>query len=143
MNRPVHPDFQALLDHKSGKLIELYLDLRAFMLDINPEANELLYHTHALTSVYSLSEKLGHGYCHIPIYSEHLNLGFNRGAILPDPDGLLQGTGKWIRHIPVRESTDYRNDQVRQLVEAAIAVAREDLDGKSAPAGKTISKISN
>jgi len=141
MDRPVHPDFQALLDHKSGALIELYLDVRSFLLDIHPEANELLYHTHALTSVYSLSEKMSHGYCHVPIYSEHLNLGFNRGAILSDPDGLLQGTGKWIRHIPVREPSDYRTEKVRTLVEAAIAVAREDLEGKPAPSGKTISKI--
>ena len=142
MDRPVHPDFQTFLDHKSGSLIELYHDVRSFLLEIKPDANELLYHTHALTSVYSLSEKLGHAYCHIPIYSGHLNLGFNRGAILPDPDGVLQGTGKWIRHIPVRKPTDYRNNQVRHLVEAAIKVAQEDLEGKPAPPGKTISKIS-
>jgi hypothetical protein len=53
--RPIHPDFQRLLDEKSDALIALFTDLRAFVLDVHPGANELLYHTHALTAVFSPS----------------------------------------------------------------------------------------
>ncbi|MGB0178134.1 MAG: DUF1801 domain-containing protein, partial [Owenweeksia sp.] len=126
IDRPVHPDFLHFLKHKDEELISLYKDLREFLLEIDPEAHELLYHTHALTSVYSISPRLGDAYCMIPIYTSHLNLGFNKGTLLPDPNGLLKGTGKLIRHIPVNTKADFRKPEVVQLVKNALTLARED-----------------
>lgn len=141
MNKPIHPDFLSLLEYKSSEVIELFCDLRSFMLDMHPACNELLYHTHALTTVFSISEKLGDAYCMIPIYTDHLNLGFNKGTLLDDPHGLLQGTGTLIRHIPVRKSSDYRNPKVKRLVQAAIDLAIEDMAKPTKSTGQTISKI--
>ena len=141
MSRPIAPDFQYYLDFKSPELIELYTELRNFLFSISPDCNELLYHTHALTSVLTISEKLGDGFCHIPIYTNHLNLGFNKGALLSDPNGLLQGTGKLIRHIPIKETADFKNKKVEELILAALALSKEDRSGKEWPQGKTISKI--
>lgn len=43
---------------------------------------------------YSFTGKpLKDGFCHIVTYSTHVNLGFNRGALLPDPKGILVGKG--------------------------------------------------
>lgn len=137
----IHPHFQHFLDHKSKSLIDLYTDLRSYLLDINPDCVELLYHTHALTSVYSLSPKLSDGYCHIPIYSNHLNLGFNKGTLLDDPYGLLHGTGKWIRHIPIQEKSDYRNEKVKSLILEAINFTKNDMKGTPVQSGQIISKI--
>lgn len=139
--KPIHPDFLSLLEYKSGEVIDLFCDLRSFMLDMHPACNELLYHTHALTTVFSISEKLGDAYCMIPIYTDHLNLGFNKGTLLDDPHGLLQGTGTLIRHIPVRKSGDYRNAKVKRLVQAAIDLAIEDMTKPTKSTGQTISKI--
>ena len=108
-SKPIHPDFLFLLDFKDKKVIELFKDLRGFILEIYPESNELLYHTHALTTVFSISEKLSDAFCMLPIYSNHLNLGFNKGTLLNDPHKLLTGTGNLIRHIPVDTEKDYRN----------------------------------
>lgn len=140
-NRPIVPDFMELLKWKDDELIRLYSDLREFIFGLYPEANEMLYHTHALTSVYTLSDKLGDAYCMIPIYTVHLNLGFNKGALLPDPQGLLKGTGNLIRHIPVTRPEDYRNDVVAELVKEAIAVAKSDMAKPSKHFGATFSKI--
>lgn len=140
-NRPVHADFYNLLKHKDEALIDLYTDIRDFVLSLHPEANELLYHTHALTSVYSVSDKLGDAYCMIPIYTNHLNLGFNKGTLLLDPHKLLQGTGSLIRHIPVRSPEDYMNVAVEQLIRAAIELAVADMGKPSKVSGKVISKI--
>lgn len=139
--RPIHTDFLRLLERKDLALIDLYADLREFLLDLHPDANELLYHTHALTSVYSVTEKLGDAYCMIPIYTAHLNLGFNKGTLLKDPHKLLQGTGNLIRHIPVAKAGDYRNAKVKALVKEATAFAIADLDAPTNARGKTISKI--
>ncbi|KQB99816.1 DUF1801 domain-containing protein [Pedobacter sp. Hv1] len=139
--RPIHPDFQALLVQKEQEVIELFCDLRAFILDLYPDSNELIYHTHALTAVFSTSEKLGDAYCMIPIYTNHLNLGFNKGTLLADPHHLLAGTGNLIRHIPVKAESDYRNEKVKQLLQTAIDFAKKDMDKPSKTVGQTISKI--
>lgn len=139
--RPIHPDFQLFLDFKSKELIDLYVDLRAFLLELAPQSNELLYHTHALTSVHTVSERMGDGFCHIPIYKAHLNLGFNKGNLLDDTDSLLHGTGKLIRHIPITQKSDYRNDKVISLVKKAIKFAEDDMDKPTKKAGESISKI--
>jgi len=139
--RPIHPDFLYLLEFKQPELIELFIDLREFVLDIYPDSNELLYHTHALTAVFSISEKLGDAFCMLPIYTNHVNLGFTKGTLLPDPHKLLKGTGNLIRHIPIAGPDDYRNDGVRDLVRAAADFAIADMDAPSRSTRKTISKI--
>lgn len=139
--KPIHPGFLSLLNAKDKDLINLFCDIREFILEIHPEGNELLYHTHALTTTFSISEKLSDSYCMIPIYTNHLNLGFNKGTLLEDPYKLLKGTGNLIRHIPITSMSDYRNDKVKALVKEAVAFAINDMDKPSKSFGETISKI--
>lgn len=141
MSKPVHADFQSLLDLKESSLIALFTDLRDFILELYPESNELLYHTHALTTVFSVSEKLGDAFCMIPIYTNHLNLGFNKGTLLNDFDALLLGTGNLIRHIPIKKPSDYRNEKVKSLLLQAIDFAINDSDKPSKSVGLSLSKI--
>jgi hypothetical protein len=139
--RPVHPDFQYLLDFKDKELISLFLDARSYLLELYPDCNELLYHTHALTAVYSISDKLSDAYCMLPIYTKHLNLGFNKGTRLKDPDHLLTGTGNLIRHIDINKKTDYRNPKVKALILEAVTFAITEMDKPTRSVGETISKI--
>lgn len=141
MDRPIHPDFYTLLGFKDQSLVELFCDLREYILSLYPDSNELLYHTHALTAVFSISDKLGDAYCMIPIYTNHLNLGFNKGTLLNDPHKLLTGTGNLIRHIDVKKPADYRNPEVTALIKTAIDFVINDMDKPSKAQGKTISKI--
>jgi hypothetical protein len=139
--RPINPDFQFFLDFKDQALIDLFKDLRAYILDLYPDSNELLYHTHALTSVFSISDKLSDAYCMLPIYTNHLNLGFNKGTLLQDPHKLLTGTGNLIRHFDVKKKSDYRNPKVKALIKEAIDFAIKDMDKPTKSIGMTISKI--
>ncbi len=139
--RDIHPDFQYFLKYKEQELIDLYTNLRAFILELCPESNELLYHTHALTSVFSVSEKMGDGFCTVPIYTNHLNLAFNKGTLLNDSNELLQGTGKLMRHIPISSEKDYKTKRVKELIRSAIALSMEDSTVKNKKTGVTISKI--
>jgi Domain of unknown function (DU1801) len=139
--RPIHPDFLYLLEFKEQKLIDLFKDLREFVLEIYPNSNELLYHTHALTAVFSISDKLTDAFCMLPIYTNHVNLGFNKGTLLKDPHQLLTGTGNLIRHIPIETAADYRNKKVKDLVKSAANFALNDMDKPTASIGQTISKL--
>jgi hypothetical protein len=61
-----------------------------------------------------------------------VNLGIARAMELPDPDGLLEGTGKLHRHIKFREPGDLKPSGVRQLLVAAVAAWRQRVDGAAA-----------
>lgn len=50
----------------------------------------------------------------------YINLGFFRGTELPDSKGLLEGTGKVLRHVKVRHVDDIRAADLKTLVRAAI-----------------------
>jgi hypothetical protein len=54
---------------------------------------------------------------------EWVNLGFAHGSELPDPTGLLEGTGKGIRHVRLRTLKDVERPQVRALVKAEIRLS--------------------
>ncbi|HEV7783588.1 MAG TPA: DUF1801 domain-containing protein [Chitinophagaceae bacterium] len=139
--RPIHPDFVFLLSFKEQRLIDLFKDLREYILSIHPDINELLYHTHALTALFTVSEKAGNALCMINIFTNHLNLGFNKGTLLKDPHELLHGTGNLIRHIPIDIPADYRNRKLKDLVKAAAEYAMKDVDKSAVKTGQTISKI--
>lgn len=140
-SRPIHPDFQFFLDFKNQEVIDLFTDLREYILELYPDCNELVYHTHALTAVFSISDKLSDAFCMLPIYTNHLNLGLNKGTLLKDPNNLLTGTGTLIRHIDIKKPNDYRNTKVKALIKEAIDFAIKDMDKPTKSIGKTISKI--
>lgn len=77
----------------------------------------------------------------VPMYTSHLNLGFNKGTLLKDPNKLLTGTGNLIRHIDVEKRSDYRNPKVKALLKEAIDFAIKDMDRPTKSISKTISKI--
>jgi hypothetical protein len=52
-----------------------------------------------------------------------VNLAFSRGTDLADPQGLLEGTGKRIRHVKVRAGPDARTAAVRAIVRQAARLA--------------------
>ena len=64
------------------------------------------------------------GFCHVVTYRDHVNLGFNRGSLLPDPNRVLEGTGKMIRHVTFRGEEDLRQPFVRMYLRAAIEQVR-------------------
>jgi hypothetical protein len=141
--RPIHPDFLTLLELKEKNIIALFKDIRALVLEIHPDSNELVYHTHALTTVFSVSDKLADAFCMINIYTNHLNLGFNKGTLINDPHKLLTGTGNLIRHIPIASPDEYRNKKVKDLLKSAVSFAVKDMEKPSTITCKTISKIKN
>ena len=138
----IHPDFERILSDSPLPMQFLYRDIRQLVLQACPTCNELLYHTHALSSVYSLSDKLKHAFCHIPLYSNHINLGFNMGADLDDPDCIMSGRGKKIRHISIRESSDLSHPAIVRLLADAVLLAESQLDGPRSIEAQVISKIS-
>lgn len=80
-----------------------------------------------------LSYSHGPGYggmvCTLLLSKTGIKLGIVEGASLPDPRGLLEGTGKRHRHVPLSTPEDLRRPGVKELVLAASAACRARLDG--------------
>jgi len=56
---------------------------------------------------------------YVNVFSSHVNVGFFQGASLRDPAGLLQGTGKFMRHVKLRPGTAANGPALVRLIEAA------------------------
>src|ERR1700754_597617 len=56
---------------------------------------------------------------YVNVFTSHVNVGFFHGAALPDPDRLLQGTGKFMRHVKLRPETETNSGALSTLIEAA------------------------
>jgi len=72
---------------------------------------------------------------------EHVTFVCLRGAALPDPEGLLEGTGKSVRHVKVRTVADVKRPALKKLVvEAAKLNRRKPIAGMKVEMNKRRSK---
>ena len=58
---------------------------------------------------------------YVNVFNSHVNVGFFHGAALPDPAHLLQGTGKFMRHVKLRPGTATNAAELSRLIDAAYA----------------------
>jgi hypothetical protein len=58
-------------------------------------------------------------FAYVNVFTSHVNLGFFQGATLPDPDRLLQGTGRFMRHVKLKPGTAISAASLSALIEAA------------------------
>ena len=56
---------------------------------------------------------------YVNVFTAHVNVGFFRGAALPDPAHLLQGAGKFMRHVKLRPGMPIDAASLHRLIEAA------------------------
>jgi hypothetical protein len=64
---------------------------------------------------------------YVDAFTAHVNVGFFNGAEIADPAGLLEGTGKFMRHVRIRPSSEIDTAALRALVDAAYVDIRRRL----------------
>jgi hypothetical protein len=60
-------------------------------------------------------------FAYVNAFTSHVNVGFFQGADLDDPDDLLEGTGKRMRHVKLRPDQEYDAVGLARLIEEAYA----------------------
>jgi hypothetical protein len=134
---PALREFLTAYDPAIGKL---FLATRKVVLGAAPRASELIYDAYnAVTVAYSFTDRLKEAFCHVAAYRGYVNLGFNRGAALEDPEGLLVGSGARIRHVRIASAADLRGKGLRALLAAAVEQG-EDLAPERAAKPQAIVK---
>jgi len=121
--RPPDPEYLKLLLPYGEVIQKLALATRKLILEEAPEASEFVYEVYTIADHFSFTERPSDAFVFTTTHASWVNLGFNFGALLPDPEGLLRGEGKWIRHVRIAQPSDLDRPGVRKLVSAAIAQA--------------------
>ncbi len=118
---------RTLLAKHDPDIVHLVLSLRSLVREVAPDANEIVYDAgYTVSDIFSFTDRWQDSFCYIAPFSKHVNLGFTWGAKLPDPGRRLRGKGKQMRHLQVRSDDDIESDDLRTLLEAAIAKGRLD-----------------
>ena len=81
------------------------------------------------------------GYCYGQKYSElicviipskkGLKLGFNRGTELPDPKGMLKGTGKISRYVEIKTDKEIKSPALKQLLASGLKAYKEIVERRN------------
>ena len=105
-----------------NEVCDLALELREFVLKVAPEVSETVaFHALCYYKPNQPYGVIGGNVCMIGPRHDALHLGFIHGAMLPDPEGLLQGSAKAARYIALRSSKDIRRRAFKALIRAAVA----------------------
>jgi hypothetical protein len=137
-----NPQLSKFLKPYDAGIQNLFHELRTFVLENCEPCNELIWDNYnALALGYSNSEILKDAFCHIAVYAKHVNLGFNRGAELGGHDIKLEGKGKLIRHIKVKDIDSFPKYEVKKLLLYAKAWSLHLNPGLKEENIKSISKV--
>ena len=123
MHRPPDPQLLGFLEAYDRHIMDLALALREIILEEAPDASESIYQVYTVAIWFGFSEKMKDMFCYITTSADHVNLGFPRGSTLPDPNRVLEGEGKAIRHIKFRSLRDVERAFVRRYIQAAMEQA--------------------
>ena len=83
------------------------------MRDCGDDVRELLHDGHPTACVADAA------FAYVNAFTAHVNVGFFRGAELADPNGLLEGTGKFMRHVKLRPESEVDATALMKLIDTA------------------------
>jgi hypothetical protein len=73
-------------------------------------------------------------FAYVDVFTAHVNVGLFRGAEIADPAQLLEGTGKYMRHVKLRPESDVDVTALVKLVDAAYTDMKRRLEVEVVPA---------
>lgn len=107
------PAVQAWLQACPGELGELARQQFARLRACGADVTELLHDGHPTACVG------GAAFAYVNAFRSHVNLGFFHGTALPDPAGLLEGSGRCMRHVKLRPQAPVDAQPLAALIAAA------------------------
>lgn len=119
--------FDELMDMTVPEMRPIAQRLREVIVEVDPDTVEVVRLGDRAATYGVGPKKMSEGYSYILPHKHWVNLGFYKGADLPDPASLLEGTGKKLRHVKVRSVEEAERPELRTLIEEALAERTEAL----------------
>lgn len=119
------PAIDAWFERRAGKLGAIARPWYQRMRECGDDVRELLHDGHPTACVGDAA------FGYVNAFTAHVNVGFFLGAHLADPSGLLQGTGKNMRHVKLWPDKETDREALAALIQAAYALVKSQ--ARSAP----------
>ncbi len=116
------PAISSWMDKHSGELGTVARHWFDVMRKCGDDVREVLHDGHPTVCVADAA------FAYVNAYKAHVNVGFFHGAELADPAQLLEGTGKYMRHVKLRPEGDVDTTALVRLIEAAYSDIKRRLD---------------
>jgi hypothetical protein len=125
-------ELNAIIAARSPEMAKLTQAVLAKLRPSFPGAVEMVYDKkNSLVIGFCSDERASNVINSIAVYSKWINLYFFEGDALPDPEGLLRGTGTTVRHIRVDSAADLDRPAIKALISAALKCADPPLNKKA------------
>jgi len=115
------PAIEAWMREHPGELGAIAHRWFNVMRDCGDDVREVLHDGHPTACVGDAA------FAYVNAFKAHVNVGFFRGAEMADPDRLLEGTGKCMRHVKLGPDREVDAAAVKKLVETAYTDMKERL----------------
>jgi hypothetical protein len=116
---PVVDEWLRRRNAELGEIARHWFDV---MRDCGDDVRELLHDGHPTACIGDAA------FGYVNAFTAHVNVGFFRGAELPDPHGLLEGSGKFMRHVKLRPGVGIDAAALTELINAAYADMKQRLN---------------
>ena len=119
---PRDPAIDRWLGEHRGELGAIARHWFGVMRQRGPDVRELLHDGHPTACVGDAA------FAYVNVFTSHANVGFFLGAELADPGRLLEGTGRYMRHVKLRPGHTVDVRALTALIESAYADMRARLE---------------
>src|SRR3954464_11556751 len=109
------PSIDAWMKEHAGELGDIAHEWFEVMRKCGDEVRELLHDGCPVACLGDVP------FAYVNVFTSHVNVGFFQGASLPDPAHLLQGSGKFMRHVKLRPGMTTNDAELTSLIDAAYA----------------------
>jgi hypothetical protein len=109
------PRIDAWMQEQMGELGPIAQRWFATMRGCGGDVRELLHDGHPTACIADAA------FAYVNAFTTHVNVGFFRGAEITDPEGLLEGTGRFMRHVKLRPGRAVDATALTNLIETAYA----------------------
>ena len=107
------PAIDAWMKERAGELGAMAHHWFERMRKCGDEVREVLHDGHPIACLGDAP------FAYVDVFTAHVNVGFFHGASLPDPARLLEGAGKFMRHVKLRPGTATNTAALSRLIEVA------------------------
>ncbi len=107
------PAIETWMNEQTGELGVIAQHWFEVMRKCGDDVRELLHDGHPTACIADAA------FAYVNVFTAHVNVGFFRGAEIADPKGLLEGTGKFMRHVKLKPGGDFDATALTKLIDTA------------------------
>ncbi len=121
----MNQEFNKFLEPFMPEVQKISRSLRSLIFENAPDIFENIYPKMKVVRYGVEGNKLEGIVCHIAPLKAAVNFGLYHGVKLPDPSKLMEGTGKMLRHVKIKNTAEAESAALRSLLKAALAEAAQ------------------